>query len=101
MGTFIAMNHFTVAPDRADDFEAHWRKRESFLEEVPGFVRFALLRSDEPGSYISHSTWESRQAFEDWTQSEAFRKAHAQARTPEGVLQGPPRLQLFEAVIEQ
>ena len=98
---FIAMNHFQVDPARAAEFEEHWRKRETFLHEVPGFVGFALLRGDEAGSYISHSTWESREAFEGWTRSEAFRKAHAQARTPEGVLVGPPRLRTFEAVIEQ
>ena len=101
MGIFVAMNHFTVAPDRGSEFEEHWAKRQSYLEEVPGFVRFALLRGDEPGAYISHTTWESREAFDAWTGSEAFRKAHAQARTPEGVLQGPPRLRLFEAVLEE
>ncbi len=98
---FIAMNHFKVDPERGAEFEEHWRQRESFLSEVPGFQRFALLRGDEPGSYISHSTWESRKAFEAWTESEAFRKAHAQARTPAGVLQGPPRIQLYEAVLEE
>jgi len=101
MKTFIAMNQFKVDPERGEDFEAHWRQRESFLAEVPGFQHFALLRGDEPGVYISHSTWVSRKAFEDWTGSEAFRKAHAQARTPAGILQGPPRLLQFEAVIEQ
>ena len=101
MPTFIAMNHFQVNPERGDEFEEHWRKRESYLHEVPGFRHFALLRGDEPGSYVSHSTWESRDAFEGWTRSEAFGKAHAQARTPEGVLTGPPRLLTFEAVIEQ
>ena len=100
MGQFIAMNHFSVDPERGAEFEEHWRKRESFLAEVPGFVGFALLRGDEPGSYISHSSWESRQAFEAWTESEAFRRAHTQARTPQGVLQGPPRVCLYEAVIE-
>jgi heme-degrading monooxygenase HmoA len=98
MGRFIAMNHFSVAPERGAEFEEHWRRRESYLGEVPGFESFALLRGDEPGSYISHSVWESREAFEAWTRSEAFRKAHSQARTPEGVLQGPPRLRLFEVV---
>ncbi|MDX1650617.1 MAG: antibiotic biosynthesis monooxygenase, partial [Myxococcota bacterium] len=48
----------------------------------------------------SHSTWESREAFEAWTRSEAFRKAHGQARMPEGVLRGHPRLQTWEAVLE-
>ncbi len=101
MGQFIAMNHFTVNPERAGEFEEHWRKRESFLAEVPGFLGFALLRGDEPGHYISHSSWESREVFEAWTRSEVFRKAHAQARTPAGVLQGPPRVECWEAVIEQ
>jgi heme-degrading monooxygenase HmoA len=101
MGTFIAMNRFTVNPERGAEFEEHWRKRESHLHEVPGFVRFALLRGDAPGDYVSHSTWESRRAFEAWTESEAFRKAHAGARTPEGVLAGPPRLERYEAVLEQ
>ena len=98
---FIAMNRFTVNPERGADFEEHWRKRESYLNEVPGFMHFSLLRGDEPGQYVSHSTWESREAFEAWTKSEAFRKAHAQARTPEGILVGHPRLELWEAVLEE
>ena len=100
MGLFVAMNHFQVDPQRAGEFEAHWRERESYLQEVPGFLRFALLRGDEPGHYVSHSSWQSRAAFEAWTQSEAFRKAHARARTPEGLLRGHPRLELFEAALE-
>ncbi len=101
MATFIAMNHFQVNPERAEDFESIWRERETFLHEAPGFLHFALLRGDEAGSYISHSTWKSREAFEAWTQSEAFRKGHAQARTPEGVVTGHPRLATFEAILEQ
>ena len=101
MPTFIAMNRFTVNPQRSDEFEEAWRRRETYLQEVPGFQRFVLLRGDEPGQYISHSTWESREAFEGWTKSEAFRKAHQQARMPEGILAGHPRLESFEAVLEQ
>ncbi len=98
---YIAMNRFSVNPERGAEFEEHWRKRETYLHEVPGFRRFALLRCDEPGLYVSHSTWESREAFEAWTKSEAFRKAHAQARTPEGILVGHPKLELFEALLEE
>lgn len=98
---FIAMNRFSVNPERGAEFEEHWRKRETYLREVPGFLSFALLRGDEPGQYVSHSTWESRSAFEDWTRSEPFRKAHAQARTPEGLLVAHPRLELWEAVLEE
>lgn len=97
---FIAMNQFEVNPDRAADFETMWRTRESRLATVPGFVRFALLRGDEPGDYISHTTWASRDAFLAWTQSDAFRSAHAD-RTPEGILRGHPRARFYDAVLEE
>ena len=54
MATFIAMNRFEVNPERGAEFEEHWRKRETYLHEVPGFRRFALLRGDEPGQYIEY-----------------------------------------------
>ena len=100
MALFIAMNHFQVDPERGAEFEAHWQQRETYLAEVPGFRQFALLRGDEPGSYVSHSTWQDRAAFEAWTRSEAFRKAHGQARLPEGLLRGHPKLGIYEAVLE-
>ena len=100
MSIFIAMNRFVVNPERSKDFEKIWRERETQLEAVPGFIRFALLKGDEPGQYVSHSTWESREAFEGWTRSESFRKAHARARTPEGIMAGHPKLETFEAILE-
>jgi len=100
MPLFIAMNHFTVDPGRGAEFEALWKQRETYLAGVPGFVRFALLRGDEPGHYASHTIWESRSAFEAWTRSEAFKKAHAQARMPGGLLLGHPKLATWEAVLE-
>ncbi len=97
---FIAMNRFSITPGREADFETAWRTRESYLQSVPGFIRFALLKGDEPGEYISHSTWESRAAFEAWTRSEAFRAAHGQGSLA-GIIAAPPRLSLYEAVITE
>jgi heme-degrading monooxygenase HmoA len=97
---FIAMNRFSVRPDRSEDFERAWRERETFLQAVPGFVRFALLRGDLPGEYISHSTWVNREAFKAWTQSQEFSKAHGQG-LDEGILADHPRVAFYEAVLEQ
>jgi heme-degrading monooxygenase HmoA len=97
---FIAMNQFRVNPDRAPEFEAAWQNRESYLQQVPGFVRFALLRGDEPGEYISHSTWESRDDFLGWARSDAFRRAH-EMPIAEGLVLGHPRARFYEAVIEE
>lgn len=98
---FIAMNHFKVAQGKERDFEEIWKNRETYLNDVPGFVRFALLRGDAPGEYISHSTWESRDAFVKWTQSEAFVQGHRQGGSLMGVLDGPPVVKTYEAVIRQ
>jgi heme-degrading monooxygenase HmoA len=100
MAAYVTMNHFRVDPKRGGEFEEIWRKRETHLGQVPGFLHFALLRGED-GHYISHSTWESLAAFEAWTRSDSFRKAHAQARTPEGLLEGHPKLECFEAILEQ
>lgn len=99
---FLAMNRFSIAPGMEEGFEKIWRERESYLDEVPGFVSFSLLKgpSDEDASlYASHSVWESRAAFDAWTQSENFRKAHAQANAPKGTYLGHPNLELFEQVL--
>ena len=99
---FIAMNRFRIALGREDAFEELWRKRESHLDQVPGFRDFHLLRgpSDEEATlYASHSVWASREAFEAWTESESFRQAHAQARAPKGTYLEHPRFEGFEVVL--
>ena len=77
---FIAMNRFKIIPGNEEDFLNIWRNRETFLDEVPGFKEFNLLKgpaTDEYSLFASHSIWDSKQAFENWTKSEAFRNAHA------------------------
>lgn len=100
---FIAMNRFRIAPGFEEGFEKIWRERDSFLKEVPGFRSFALLkgpRQDDHVLYASHSIWESRAAFEAWTESDHFRRAHAQSSAPKGTYLGHPELETFEAVVE-
>lgn len=91
------MNKFRVAQDKGSEFEAAWKARESYLDSVPGFQSFHLLRGDQ-GVYISHSTWDSEKAFVDWTASEAFQKAHAQGSLRD-ILQGPPEFSGYDVVL--
>ena len=99
---FIAMNRFQITPGREEVFEDLWRARESRLDEVPGFREFRLLRGptdDQSTLYASHSVWDSRSEFEAWTESDAFREAHAKARAPEGTYLGHPRFEGFEVIL--
>jgi heme-degrading monooxygenase HmoA len=95
---FIAMNRFKVAPGKEDDFEGIWRGRQSYLKGAPGFVQFALLKSEAAGEYVSHSTWADRESFIAWTQSEAFAAGHRQGSLA-GILEGPPQISTYEAMI--
>ena len=99
---YIAMNRFRIAPGKETGFEELWRRRDSHLDDVPGFREFHLLKGpsdDEATLYASHTVWESAKAFENWTKSENFRKAHAQARAPEGTYLGHPLFEGFETIL--
>ena len=57
---FIAMNRFQIARGFEAGFEDVWRRRESHLDDVPGFQKFALLKGSAHEThtlYASHSTW--------------------------------------------
>ena len=100
---YIAMNRFRIALGRESAFEELWKSRDSQLDGVPGFRDFHLLKGpvdEEATLYASHTVWESEADFEAWTKSEAFRRAHAQARAPEGTYLGHPRFEGFEVVLD-
>lgn len=42
-----------VKQEGCQQFEETWKNRESRLKDTPGFLRFALLRGDEEGMYVS------------------------------------------------
>ena len=98
---FIAMNRFKVAPGREDEFEKMWLKRDTHLKEVLGFHEFHLLKGPEGEDYqlySSHSTWDSKEAFDAWIQSESFRRAHHGAKTKEGMYIASPTFESFEVL---
>lgn len=101
---FIAMNRFKIRLGQEAAFEDIWRNRDSHLNTVPGFVSFHLLKGpayeeDEYILYSSHTIWESRSHFEDWTRSEAFRKSHSGAGDHKHIYLGHPQFEGFEVVL--
>lgn len=99
---FIAMNRFKIAIGKENEFIEIWQNRDSHLDGVPGFREFHLLRgptNDEFTWFVSHSVWDAASAFEEWTRSEAFRKAHANAGATKGVYLGPPQFEGYQVVL--
>ena len=98
---FIAMNRFQIVPGKEKDFEEVWRNRVTHLEDVPGFGEFHLVKGEKKEDhtlYASHTIWESRDAFENWTKSEAFRAAHKNAGQNSHLYLGHPNFEGFEMV---
>jgi heme-degrading monooxygenase HmoA len=96
---FIAMNRFRVLRGSEAAFEDVWQSRDTYLDIVPGFVEFHLLKGpkfEDHTLYASYSVWESRAAFEAWTRSEAFRAAHRQAGEHTPLYLGHPQFEGFD-----
>ena len=99
---YIAMNRFRITPGCEKDFIEIWQNRETHLDSVPGFKEFHLLQGPKDETctlFASHSVWESAEAFGNWTKSEAFRKAHANAGSSKNIYLGPPQFEGFEVVM--
>ena len=98
---FVAMNRFRIIKGQEEAFEEVWRSRDGRLKGLPGFVEFHLLKGPETEDhvlYASHTIWNSRDDFENWTRSDAFRQAHKNAGQTKGMYLGGPQFEGFEAV---
>ena len=87
-----------------------FRKVKRFIFSVSLFLlltnlsfakNFNLIKGDtnkDYSLYSSHSTWESKEDFINWTKSEAFRLAHKNAAQHRDLYLGPPDFEGFEVV---
>ncbi len=105
---YIAMNRFKINPGFEQGFEEIWASRNSSLDNVPGYHSFKLLKEtgqkEAESAFTLYSTltiWESEQRFRDWTKSENFRQAHANAGAVKGTYREPPQLELFDVVLNE
>jgi heme-degrading monooxygenase HmoA len=83
--------------------EQVWLSRDTFLDGVPGFVEFHLLRGEPQEDHTlfsSHTVWRSRADFEAWTRSEAFRAAHRDAGSNKPLYLGHPEFEGFTILQE-
>ena len=99
---YIAMNRFQIVTGKEKIFEKLWKNRETYLESVKGFKSFNLIKGEANETftlYASHSTWSSKDAFTNWSKSEAFRKEHKTAGSNRNIYIGHPKFEGFEVII--
>ena len=99
---FIAMNRFKILIGKEKKFEKIWKERDTFLDNVPGFIDFNLIKGDTNKDftlYASHSRWKSKKDFMNWTKSEAFRLAHKGAGKHKNIYLDHPNFEGFKVII--
>ena len=55
---FIAMNRFRVKRGAEEAFEKVWLSRDSYLDRVPGFVEFHLLKGPQAALFLPYGVAE-------------------------------------------
>ncbi len=79
---YVVMNRLTVAPEQAGRLEEGFAQSAGRMRAVPGCRDFTLLKEEGVAGdtvYVALTQWEDEAAFTAWTQSESFRRAHANA----------------------
>jgi heme-degrading monooxygenase HmoA len=99
--SYVAMNRFRVKPEAADDFEAMWLARESYLDQMQGFVSFQLLRGAPKEDHVlfsSYTLWATREDFDAWTKSSQFAASHKRATDRPPMTMGHPEFEGFDVM---
>ena len=94
----VVMNRIAVAEGLELEFEKTFTGRDRAVDQMPGFLGLQVLRPAEGRTYVVMTRWKSREAFEQWTQSEAFISAHRK-QSPD-VTENRPILEIYEVFSE-
>ena len=99
---FIAMNRFKIVLGKEMEFEKVWRERDALLDGAKEFKEFHLVEGEnnnEFSLYASHTIWNSKDDFINWTKSEAFRLAHKNSGQHKDLYIGHPNFEGFEVIL--
>ncbi|WP_245736817.1 antibiotic biosynthesis monooxygenase family protein [Salibacterium qingdaonense] len=77
MGMYVVMNELHVPDDAKETMQERFAKSVEHMKNTPGCIDFMFLeQNEENGSQVVFTKWESKQHYEDWVNSDAFKKAH-------------------------
>jgi len=102
---FIAMNRFLINNDFSNQFVDVWKNRESYLNQVDGFMKLRLLKEQkdqENGrTFISYSEWRTEADFLKWMEGEFSQKAHKKSSLPKEAYLGRPEFKGYQVALEE
>lgn len=95
----IVMNRVPVAEGQSEAFLDRFRTRAGLVDSQPGFIRNLVLKPLKGEHHVVMTFWKSREDFEAWTGSAAFREAHSRV-PPKEMFKGHAELEIYEVALE-
>ncbi|WLR51287.1 antibiotic biosynthesis monooxygenase family protein [Bacillus tianshenii] len=86
---YVVMNELHLPKEAKEPMKKRFGASADNMKEVPGCIEFMFLDNEkEDGKLIVFTKWESKEDYENWVNSEAFRKAHSEGGKQGGGGQG-------------
>ncbi|WP_028559419.1 antibiotic biosynthesis monooxygenase [Paenibacillus pinihumi] len=88
----VATNTIRIKSGHVDEVAERFKNPKG-VQHSPGFVKLELLKQsgEEHDELKVCTTWESKEAFDAWVNSDAFKQAHARpGKSTEGSGEGKP-----------
>lgn len=74
---YVVNNRIDIAsPEQLADLKERFSNSKDSMKQVPGFISFRLLEAEDGTHLVAETTFEEKQNFLDWLQSEHFKRAH-------------------------
>ncbi|WP_078552439.1 antibiotic biosynthesis monooxygenase family protein [Bacillus alkalicellulosilyticus] len=78
---YVVMNELHVPKEAKAHLSERFGKSAEKMGSVPGCIEFMFLNNEkEDGKQIVFTKWESKQDYENWLHSDAFKRAHQEKR---------------------
>ena len=95
----VVMNRVPVAEGYSDDFLERFRTRTGLVDGHSGFIRNLVLKPLKGDNHVVMTFWETREQFEAWTRSDAFKEAHSRV-PPKEMFKGHGELEIYEVGLD-
>ncbi|SDH54236.1 heme oxygenase (staphylobilin-producing) [Alteribacillus persepolensis] len=78
---YVVMNELHVPEEAKEAMKGRFGKSADNMKEIPGCLDFLFLeQNEENGNLVVFTKWESKEHYEDWLHSDAFKNAHKEKR---------------------
>lgn len=93
----VISNRIQVVKGHEKEFEARFEGRAGLVEKMPGFIRLEVLRPITSDYYVILTYWETKEAFQAWTESREFAEAHKISPRAE-IFTSPNIFEVYEVI---